>query len=523
VTQAAWRRTLVALLALGLALRLLGLGWGLPGQLSPGDPPFHPDEHEAFVAAETLYASPPAASFNKGGALYVRLAWIARAAARAWLGSAPPGEYAATLVLLRGLNAVLALASALLAARLGRQVGGPQVGLGAAALLLCFPGSVLDAHYARPDITSAFFSTAALACAGAVARDGGLRWLALGGACAGLATATLLSGAVGLAPLALGAFEWQRRSAGGRWLRAWARSLVPICAGALAGWLAGNLEALLHPQAWLGGLEIASSTHGAGGWSPPLRQLGRVSLYAFGSVAAVAAYLGIPVLLRSRAPGSLAIVAHLLCGYVLLGRVGFDMMRHLEFVAAPTAIAAAAALAAGTRRLARSPAQAVRAATAALALAAVLSFQLSLAYVWPMQFGEDARTRAGTWLARNAPPGASVGVTTSFYGDETYVPRFPAGHALHTARLMLRRNHDASGYLDLGLDYIATTDFARDRASGLTAPGFFEALFSGQRYRLAAVLGPGPDPLCLPDWLGSQRPGDLLYVRSTFYVFERRS
>jgi 4-amino-4-deoxy-L-arabinose transferase-like glycosyltransferase len=474
------------------------------------------------VGAATLYSSPPPETFNKGGAFYVRLAWIARAGARAVVGSSPAREYAAALLLLRALNCAFALAAALLAAGLGRQVGGPRVGLGAAALLLCFPVTVLDAHYARPDVASAGLATGALFCAGAMARGGDRRWLALGGLLAGLATATLLSGATGLAALAAGALEWHRREARSRWLREWAGSLAWVAGSALLGWLAGSFESLLHPQAWLGGLGIASSTHGAGGWSLPLRPLGRVALYAFGSAAAAAGYLGIPVLLLSRAPGAPSILAYLACGYALLGRVGFDMMRHLEFLAAPTAIAAAAALVAGAQRLARSPARAAAGSGAALALTAALSLQLSLAYVWPLQFGEDARYRTGRWLAEHAAPGASVGVTSSFYGDETYAPRFPVAHQLRTLRLMLRRNFDASGYLDLGLDYIATTDFARSRASGETAPAFFRELFSGDRYRLAAAFGPGRDPLCLPDWLGSQRPGDLLYLRSTFYVFERR-
>ncbi len=520
--RSVYRRVLLGLLGLGLTLRLLGLGWGLPGQVSPDEPPFHPDEHEAFVGAATLYGDPPAATFNKGGALYVRLAFVARALVRAALDPSPAREYAATLVVLRALNAAFALAAALLAAGLGRQVGGPLVGLGAAALLLSFPGAVLDAHYARPDVAGACLATAALFCAGGAAREGGRRWLALGGLFAGLATAALLSGAVALAALAAGALEWHRRGARPGWARAFVGSLAWLAAFALAGWLLGNLEALLHPRAWLGGLGIASSTHGAGGWSPPLPQLGRVAFYAFGSIAAAAGYLGIPVLLLSRAPGSAAIVAYLLCGYAALGRVGFDMMRHLEFLAAPTAIAASAALVAGARRLGRRTGRAELAAGGALALAALLAGQLSLAYVWPLQFGEDVRYRTGRWLIEHAAPGASVGVTASFYGDETYAPRFPGPHELRTFRLMLRRNHDASGYLDLGLDYIATTDFAKTRASGPSAPAFFRGLFAGDRYQLAAEIGPAWDPLCLPDRLGSQRPGDLLYLRSTFYVFERR-
>jgi hypothetical protein len=246
-----------------------------------------------------------------------------------------------------------------------------------------------------------------------------------------------------------------------------------------------------------------------------------VSLYAFGSIAALAAYAGIPVLLASRAPGGLTVVAHLALGYVLLGRVGFDMMRHLEFLAAPTALTAAAALSAAMRALA-GPVRARAATAAALALAAAVSLQLSLVYVWPMQFAEDIRYQAGRWIAEHAPPGSSVGITASYHGDRTYSPRLPADARLRRVGLMVRHDFDASRYLDAGLDYIATSDFARERADGPTAPGFFDALFDEQRYRIVARFGPTLRPLCLPERLGLLRPGDLLYVRLNLYVFERR-
>jgi hypothetical protein len=164
-----------------------------------------------------------------------------------------------------------------------------------------------------------------------------------------------------------------------------------------------------------------------------------------------------------------------------------------------------------------------RAATAvALGLTAALSLQLSLIYVWPLEFSEDPRHRAGRWLAEHAPAGARVGITRSFHGDRTYAPRLPGGHRLRIDALMLRQDFDASGYLDAGLDYIATSDFARERAEGATAPRFMRLLFSEERYRIVARFAPALRPACLPDWLGRLRPGDLLYVRPTLYVFERR-
>lgn len=512
------RAGLVLLLLAGLVLRLIGIGWGLPGRIAPDDPPFHPDEHVVWQAAEALYSAPPPAAFVYGGAFYARAGWLMRTGVHASAASEPPRDYAATLVGLRLLNAAAALVSAALLAAIARRLLGPAAALGAVALYLFFPVTVLDAHYARPDVLAAALTTASLAAAVAMARTGDRRWLALGGACTGLATATLLSGVVGLAPLAAAALEWERGRTGARWWRPALGAAPFVAGGALAGWLFGNLEALLHLEAWRSGLGIASSTHNEGGWALPVAQLTRVSLYAFGSAAALAGYAGIPVLIVSRVPGSLTVVAHLVFGYVLLARIGGDMMRHQEMLAAPVALSAAAALTAGMRALAG---RRVRAATAAaLGITAALSLQLSLSYVLPLQFSEDPRDRAGRWLAEHAPAGARVAITRSFHGDRTYAPRLPEGHRLRVEGLMLRHDFDAG---DPRLEYIATSDFARERAEGPTAPGLMRALFNEKRYRRVASFPPALHPFSLPDWLGCLRPGDLLYVRLTLYVFERRS
>ena len=112
--SAAYRRGLLLLMLAGLALRLTGIGWGLPGRLAPDEPPIHPDEHEVWRAAETLYSAPPPVSFNKGGAFYPRVGWLVRGIVRASLAPPPPQDYADTLLGLRLLNAAAAMTSAAL-------------------------------------------------------------------------------------------------------------------------------------------------------------------------------------------------------------------------------------------------------------------------------------------------------------------------------------------------------------------------------------------------------------------------
>ena len=162
---------------------------------------------------------------------------------------------------------------------------------------------------------------------------------------------------------------------------------------------------------------------------------------------------------------------------------------------------------------------------AVLALLAAWNLQLSLGYVLPMQRSEDARYRLGRWIVEHVPRGSTLGVTVSFYGDHSYGPRLPEATAVsdyEVGGLMLRSNYDASEYLDLGIDYIAASDYARDHAAGPSARAFFRDLFGGTRYRLVAREGPGGEPPgSLPRAAGWRRPGDLHYVQSTFYLFER--
>lgn len=512
--RAAW----VGVFAVALALRLLGLGWGLPGRSAPGDPPFHPDEHVVYEQGAALYTAPGAMTFVWGGALYPRLGFAVRSAVERAL--APERAFAATLLVLRALNAGVALASLALVAWTASRLLGPGPALAAAALFACLPGPVLDSHYARPDVWMVGFATAALACACQVARSGNRRLLLLGAGLAGLGTATLLSGAIAFPTLLAGWLERREPGArrGGRPARA-AGGLVAIAAGGLAGYTLGSFESLLFPDAFRAGLARAAETHAGGGFVAPVALLTRVPLYAFGTPVALAGAAGVAVLWRRHTPGSRTLVVHLLTGVALLTRVGGDMMRHLHSLAPGVAIAAAAAVWAGAGVGARGR---PRLAGAAAALLALTSLQLSAAYVLPLQLGEDARQRAGRWLAEHVPAGSAIGFTVLFLGDRSYQPRLPPGHRLRPRALLLRQGFDASGYADLALDWFVTSDHAFGHAATPSARAFLRELAAGERFRRVAAFGPRGRPLCIPDVFGAVRPADLLYVRDRFVVFERR-
>lgn len=532
-----WLFALLA--ALGFALRLLGISWGLPDQIAPGEPPMHPDEFVPYVESVRIFSDPRGATFIWGGGFYMRLCWLARALAEALAaatgGAADPAlpgvgpahsSYALTLLILRCLNLGFAIFAAGCASFVARELGGAAAGAAAFALSLFFPGPVLDAHFARPDVLISAASAACLALCVHAARSGKLRALWAAGIACGAATATMLSGTIGLAPLAWTAIALAARSEPGSRSRWHTLFRTARCAafGLATGYLACNTEALLHPRAFRAGLEIAFSSHQGGSWSFPTRLLSYVPLYAFGAPAALLAGVGAAWLALRGPIGSSALLAQLGFGILLLGRVGFDMMRHLEFLAVPAAILAALGvtqLAGWGARALRVPERPLRAA--AVTMLAAFTLQVSLGLVLPLQLEEDARYRAGRWLAEHAGPGSRIGVTASFAGDQSYGPRVPIPAVLSFEGLMLKPEVDASGFSGRGLDFIATTDYARDRARGATAQAFVRDLFDETHYRLAATIGPGFGPLfLLADRLTSRLPADLSYTRAIFFLFEKK-
>lgn len=516
-----WRMgaAFAGVLAIGLALRLLGIGWGLPGEIAPDDPPIHPDEAVAWAGAVDLHTRPGAFTFIYGGALYMRSAHAARLAVRALAPGSGLAEYRRTLVVLRVLGVLAGVSTAVLIAWIAWQLGGSIAALGAAALFLSFPNHVLASHYARPNVLMTLFSTIALACAFGVARGGSRRMLVAGAVAAGLATATLLSGLVGFLPLWVASFEHRPRGCSSRRVGG---AALWIAGGGILGYALGSIESLVYWDAFRAGLERAVSTHQGGAlFRPPVRLLTSAAFHGFGVPAAVAGYLGLAYFLWRRKPGMLTLASYGLFGFLLLGRAGGEMMRQLVFLAPVFAVAASVGLTALVARVSPGPRRQRVSLGVAQAVLVLFTLQLSAGYVLPMQVGQDPRHRAGRWLLAHTPAGSTIGTTHSFQGDSTYSPRVPPGSGRRFAPLMLRRNFDASSYLDRDLDYVVTSDFARQHASGPTARGFFARLFGEDDYRLVARIEPMWSPLSIAGRFGPRVPPDLLYVRPTFFVFER--
>jgi 4-amino-4-deoxy-L-arabinose transferase-like glycosyltransferase len=210
-----------AAVILGLALRTLGLGWGLPQPSR--EYPYHPDEPVLAVAAlqvdfGALQLSP---RFFHYGSLSIYLDRLAvNAASRAgWINLKPrTREEVAQLlggVILVGrrLTVLMGVLTVVATAALGARLFGPRAGALAALLLALAPLHLAQGHYFTVDVPATLWTTLSLLLCAAALRRPDRSMLALAGACAGLAASTKYNaGVVLLAPLYTLAVTWQREA-----------------------------------------------------------------------------------------------------------------------------------------------------------------------------------------------------------------------------------------------------------------------------------------------------------------------
>lgn len=504
-------------LLLGTALRLIGLTWGLP--FRPDETPYHPDEAAVLNAGATLYTAPNSLTYGWGGALYFRLAYIAMQLAP---HLAPDGwsDIEAAIFTMRAVSIAAALATGGLVVWIGvRLYSGFSGGL-AALLFMAFPCHVLASHYARPDVLMTLFATAAFACAVKVGLGGHTRFLILGGCMAGLSVAVKATGVLALVPLALTVFE--RTSDDERQFGSRAAATAGfLTVGGVVGYLLGSFETFMHLEAFAQARARTVSMHAGGSIGIPLHYLTTVSAYAFGTFVLPMAAVGLVSSASEQRPGHRILAGYVLVIFASFAMTGTVMMRFMLIVAPPLAVAAAAGFECirgpSRERLQWRSALVYGGAT----LLVLWTIQLSAGYVFSMQRERDVRLQAGDWLRRNLQANESAAYTMSFSGDKTYTPRFDPPLDRTVEPLMLRYNFDSSGYLDREIDYIVTTDFAAYHAKGDTAPAFIEELESSGSYVRVATFAQHNRPLSIPDILGAEPPGDLLYVRPTFEIYRR--
>ena len=205
-----------ALFLLALALRLVGLRWGLPTQTHWYS--YHPDEAQMISAIVSLdfFNGDFNPDFFNYPSLYIYLAAFVHLVASG-LGMARPISADPTqtwifthdvLLCARVVTAMLGAATVPLVFLIARQIGGWKTGVLAALLLAFTPGHIQHSHFATVDVPATFFITLCLWLSTRALRENAeskwigkqLLWAAF---VAGLATATKYNAIIVLvAPLA---------------------------------------------------------------------------------------------------------------------------------------------------------------------------------------------------------------------------------------------------------------------------------------------------------------------------------
>jgi 4-amino-4-deoxy-L-arabinose transferase-like glycosyltransferase len=537
-------KVLLAILALGLALRLWGLNWGLPWV-------FHPDENTyADRAAAMLRSGDPNPRYygNPTLFIYIVAAELLLAGALGPLaGPMSVNEPAAANFLARLSSALLGTASLGLVFAIGSTLFCRRAGLIAALFLAVSFLHVRDSHYGVNDVPATTLLLMSLYCDTRLLRSPHLRWYVLAGLTGGLATSTKYN--MGLFFVPLLAAHWLARRAGDR-------LLLVAAAASLAGFFLGSPYALLD----LGRLRDDFAAEHAFGDTRKLGQplepvplLYLTSLFqGFGPLPLVLALAGLGLSFASAAgwgrfnhPGAgrwwthrseALVVAAFPLAYLafMLPKARFFPRHEIPLVPFFCLLAGYGAI-----RLAELLPPRWRAMGLAMLLTAALAQPLANDLLHNrILMQSDTRVLANEWAQASLPPRSFVLVEGYSLRD---LSRQAAVHTPNIAELRIERlrsmpeERQVDYLLEQAVDYVVTSSFIGERClmapptlSQLRESGeCFERLYPGVQARteLIATFGPGHggrelpwriEDVMTPFWALEQyeRPGPTLRVYS---------
>lgn len=402
---------LAGVLLVALALRLWGIGYGLPFS-------YNSDEEAHFVPLAVGFFGHglnPRWFLNPPG--YTELLFVVYALwfrGRAAVEHAFASDPTEVFLLARVTVALLGTAAVWLLHAIGARLFDRRVGLLAAALGAVAFLPVFYGHLALNDVPAMAAATLALLGAAIALRGALTRGALLGGLAAGLAAGTKYTAGIALLPL-LSAIVVQARTLREPWPRAAGRPLAAACAAALGGFLVANPYALLDAGAFHAGIAQQRALTSADNL-PKLGLTQRSGIlyylwsltWGLGWVPALAALGGaLRLLARDRALALVLLPAPLL--YLLymgmqeryFGRWLLPVLPILILLAAHAGIELARAVAPRAPRLARPAVALVAVALLAQGLVFSLHDDRVLARA-------DTRADARAWLLAHVPAGAGV-------------------------------------------------------------------------------------------------------------------
>lgn len=496
-----WLRWLpAAVFFVALAIRLLGIGWGLKNDLH--NQSYHPDEPVIFSSAQQI--EPAQLKFTPGfynyGTLYLTILRVASDVTSAYTGAPDPKNpdslwsYVSRVHEAGRIISALAGAGTVVAVflMLRRRVG-DVAGLAGSLLIAFAPGHVMHSRFQTVDVLAVFFlALSTLFALRLLDRDPespAVRDALLAGLFAGLSAGTKYTGLLALATLAvvlvLTRRKWMLRE-GLAGLGVAVLAFVIVTPGVV-------LDNAAFMRDFRYEMAHTSTGHGlvfAGTGNGFVYQL--TNLWTgVGAILTSLGLIGLAIGAVRRQPWILAILAFFLLYFVLIGRAEVRFLRYTF----PLYVG----LAAGFAYLLREAHQKQGVGKAVVVLGIlglggvdarglVGTVQGTIAMV-----GEDSRDRAVRYVRQNAPPNASVGLVQDpwtwnppFFTDATSMRMGPARRAQWleemraTSRpqvaLVLDANNNVPPFdprlaTDLKPDYITFSSLefdARERLAGQT-------------------------------------------------------
>jgi 4-amino-4-deoxy-L-arabinose transferase-like glycosyltransferase len=411
-------RWLVTIVLIGALLRFLPIWFGLP------DLRARPDEETAVGIAAAMQQGDlnprffhwPSLIFYVFAGLYAALSSVCRV-----LSSDCSFTVVEHVLIARAFVAFCGSLTILVLYGLARRMADSTTGLVAAGFLSVAILHVRDSHFAMTDVPMTLLVTTSLALLLRAIDtrstppnppDGGLRWFALAGLTAGLATSTKYNAIALLGAMGGAQILWLARAPKGiRSARAWTPSVVFVTIFAM-GFIAATPYALLDFQRFLHDVRFdfqhLSEGHAMNlgrGW---VYHLQRSLPYGVGVPTFIAAACAIVPLLREYRKQAFVLAGFAVPFYAAIGSGSTVFFRYIMPLVPIVCLLAAVAVRHGAGWLARRaglPPTAVVASLSALIAAPAL---INCVWFDVLLAKTDTRVLAARWLAPRLQPEASL-------------------------------------------------------------------------------------------------------------------
>lgn len=454
---------LALVLAVGLALRLYGINWGLPDATHPLHS-YHPDEAiHLFVAEWLATGTILSKQFMYGGTFYFAIL-NAISYMAGILQDVLSGDnlLADTILLGRYVLVGVALITIVLVYRVGHLLFERSTGLLAALFLSIAPAHIVCAQLLRPDEISVFLAVIIFYFSVRLFHDKthNLRYWAYVGAALGVAMSLrfplVIFASVPLAVLWLTSTE---ASFTARLRSIFDRRMMAMCLCVPVAYAVTSPQTLMYPEIFIAGLKVqwgyqSGPFPDAVGRGPGIYQYGWLMLHqALGYVLYLLAALGVLYALIRRTAADWLLLAAIVPYLVLTSFASWVVVRYTLPLLPLLAILAARV--AHQSISVRLPYRA--AGYSMIVLVCAWTLLADVAYL-RLEAGKNVRELATEWIDRHVPRGSSIVTVKTYFEDDFFNPVIP-NYYTNKIFYLVERNNSAKLFREQRYDYLILHEY----------------------------------------------------------------